>query len=62
MTIQLVNQIQLAERGLGVADRSADARFVPDARFSLRGASAKFLRSSAVQGLRLADRLDPQYA
>jgi hypothetical protein len=59
MTIQLATQIQSAERALGTTTAVTDPRFVPDERFSLREASARFIRSSANSGLRLADRLDP---
>jgi hypothetical protein len=59
MTIQLMNQIQSAERGLTTETLATDPRFTPYARVSFREASARLIRSSANQGLRLADRLDP---
>jgi hypothetical protein len=57
-----MHQIQSAERGLPVRDFSADPRFVPAVGFSLREVSARLLRSTSTRGLRLADRLDHQYA
>jgi hypothetical protein len=60
MTIALMNQIQSAEYGIATTP-SRDARFVPAARFSLREASARLIRSSANHGLRLANRIDPHY-
>jgi hypothetical protein len=62
MTMTLMHQIQLAERELTTVDHSADPRFVPNANHSLREFGARLLRTSAVRGLRLADRLDRQYA
>jgi hypothetical protein len=64
MTIQLMQQIQSAERGLTMVDSTADPRFVPDTHVTLRELSARLLRSTADRGLQLADRLDPdaQYA
>ena len=59
MTIQLMHQIQLAERELPMIDPSADPRFVPHATHSLRESFAQAIRSSARSGLRLADRIDP---
>lgn len=58
MTLSLIHQIELAERGLAEFD-VIDPRFVPDERTSLRESFAKAIRSSARSGLRLADRLDP---
>jgi hypothetical protein len=64
MTIQLMQQIQSAERGLTMVDHTVDPRFVPDTHGTVREFGARLLRSTAGQGLRLADRLDPeaQYA
>lgn len=59
MIVQLMHQIQSAERGLTTENLATDPRFVPHARVSLREASARLIRSSATQGLRLADRIDP---
>lgn len=59
MTIALMNQIQSAEYGLTRTEPSTDPRFVPAARFSLREASARLIRSSANHGLQLANRIDP---
>jgi hypothetical protein len=62
MTIQLMNQIQLAEREIAKTNAYiADPRFTPDASYSLRELGARLLRSSAGKGLELADRLDPEY-
>ncbi|PKQ24359.1 MAG: hypothetical protein CVT65_03230 [Actinobacteria bacterium HGW-Actinobacteria-5] len=61
MTIPLMNQIQSAEYGLNPVDRTADPRFVPAPRLSLRTSGARLIRSSANQGLRLADRLEGHY-
>jgi hypothetical protein len=58
MTIALVHQIELAERGLADVD-TIDPRFVPAERTSLRESFARMIRSSARTGLRLADRIDP---
>ena len=59
MTIQLIHQIQSAERGLTTGTLTTDPRFTPSSRRSLREAGARLIRSSANQGLRLADRIDP---
>ncbi len=59
MTIQLIHQIQSAERGFTTDTFTTDPRFTPSSRPSLREAGARLIRSSANQGLRLADRLDP---
>ena len=61
MTIQLMNQIQSAEYGLAAVDPTADPRFVPAARFSLRTSGARLIRSGANQSLRLADRLEGHF-
>ncbi|MBN9104198.1 MAG: hypothetical protein J0I14_04265 [Propionibacteriaceae bacterium] len=58
MTMSLIHQIELAERGLTEFD-IIDPRFVPAERASLRESFARAIRSSARSGLRLADRLDP---
>jgi hypothetical protein len=60
MTIQLIHQIQSAERGFTTDTlTTTDPRFTPSSRSSLREAGARLIRSSANQGLRLADRIDP---
>ncbi len=61
MTIPLMNQIQSAEYGHNLVDRTADPRFVPAPRFSLRNSGARLIRSSARRGLRLADRIERHY-
>ena len=67
MTIPLMNQIQSAEYGHNLVDRTADPRFVPTPRivpaprFSLRNSGARLIRSSARRGLRLADRIERHY-
>ena len=61
MTISLMHQIQLAERGLTTFDATTDPRFVADAPSGARELGARLLRSTAGFGLKLADRLDPGY-
>jgi hypothetical protein len=61
MTISLMHQIQLAERELTTIEASADPRFVADAPNGVRELGARLLRTTANQGLRLANRLDPEY-
>ena len=58
MTLSLIHQIELAERGLADFD-IIDPRFVPDEVPSLREAFARMIRTSARSSLRLADRIDP---
>ena len=60
MTMSLIHQIELAERGLTTPDLT-DPRFVADEHRSLRESFGRLLRSGAKSGLRLADRLDPAY-
>ncbi|HEX5334861.1 MAG TPA: hypothetical protein VFW55_03205 [Propionicimonas sp.] len=61
MTISLMHQIQLAERELTTFDATTDPRFVADAPSGVRELGARLLRSTANVGLRLANRLDPEY-
>jgi hypothetical protein len=61
MTISLMHQIQLAERELTTVDATTDHRFVADAPAGVREFGARVLRSTAGLGLRLANRLDPEY-
>lgn len=64
MTISMVNLIQTAERALPVVTPSTlDAVEVPAQRVAqrtARGALAEWLRATAGQSNRLADRLDPE--
>lgn len=61
MTFSLMHQIQLAERELTTFDATTDPRFVADAPSGVRELGARLLRSTAGIGLKLADRLDPEY-
>jgi hypothetical protein len=61
MTISLMHQIQFAERELATTTITNDPRFVADAPGGLRELGARLLRSTAGLGLRLANRLDPEY-
>ncbi len=61
MTISLMHQIQLAERELTTIDATTDPRFVADAPRGVRELGARLLRSTTHVGLRLANRLDPEY-
>jgi hypothetical protein len=58
MTVSLITQIELAERGLEEF-YTIDPRFVPAERTSLREWFARAIRTSARSSLRLADRIDP---
>ncbi len=61
MIISLTHQIQLAERELTTMDATTDPRFVADIPSGVRELGARLLRSTAGLGLKLADRLDPEY-
>ena len=62
MTISLMHQIQFAERELATTTvRTDDPRFVSYAPSGVRELGARLLRSTAGLGLKLADRLDPEY-
>ena len=61
MTLSLMHQIQFAERELATTTITADPRFVADAPSGIRELGARLLRSTAGFGLKLADRLDPEY-
>jgi hypothetical protein len=61
MTIQLANQIVLAERDLRPALEDIDGRFTPAAGIP-REWSARLIRVIAARSLSLADRLDPGYS
>jgi hypothetical protein len=61
MTIQLTDQILIAERDLGAATTAHEGRFVPNAQLTLRGLGVRAIRTTAKKSLRLADRLDPGY-
>ena len=61
MTIQLTDQILVAERDLGAATTAHEGRFVPNAQLTLRGLGVRAIRTTAKKSLRLADRLDPCY-
>ena len=61
MTISLMHQIQFAERESATIDATTDPRFVADAPSGVRELGARLLRSTAGIGLKLADRLDPEY-
>jgi hypothetical protein len=58
MTIQLTQQILMAERDVRSAPVYADGRFTPSAR-TTRGLGARLIRAVGQQSFRLADRLDP---
>jgi hypothetical protein len=60
MTIQLTNQIVMAERDVRPLREDLAGRFTPAAG-PTREWSARFIRAIAGQSLRLADRLDPGY-
>jgi hypothetical protein len=60
MTIQLTQQILMAERDVRPVFIQEGGRFTPTARTS-REWGARLLRATAHQGLRLADRLDQGY-
>jgi hypothetical protein len=61
MTIQLTDQILVAERDLGAATTAHEGRFLPNAQLTLRGLGVRAIRTTAKKSLRLADRLDPGY-
>ena len=62
MTISLMHQIQFAERELATTPiRTDEPRVVSDAPGGVRELGARLLRSTAHVGLRLANRLDPEY-
>ena len=61
MTFSLMHQIQLAERESATIDAATDPRIVDDAPSGVRELGARLLRSTAGLGLKLADRLDPEY-
>lgn len=61
MTVSLMHQITLAERELTTINATLDPRFVADAPNGVRELGARLLRTTANKGLRLADRLDPEY-
>lgn len=61
MTISLMHQIQFAERELATTTITVDPRFVAEAPSGFRELGARLLRSTANLGLRLANRLDPEY-
>lgn len=58
MTIPLANQIEAAEHDLTPSESHQPERHPGP---SLREAGAQAIRSSAMLGLRLADRLDPHH-
>jgi hypothetical protein len=60
MTIQLTQQILMAEHDVRPLFIQEGGRFTPTARTS-REWGARLLRATAHQGLRLADRLDQGY-
>jgi hypothetical protein len=60
MTIQLTQQILTAERDVRPVLAPTGGRFTPTARTS-RAWSARLIRATAQQSLRLADRLDQGY-
>jgi hypothetical protein len=60
MTIQLTNQIVLAERDLRPAHEGLEGRFTPAAGIP-RERSARVRRTIAGHSLRLADHLDHGY-
>lgn len=60
MTIQLTQQILMAERDVRPVPAHTGGRFTTTARTS-RALSARLIRATAHQSLRLADRLDQGY-
>ena len=60
MTLQLTNQILMAERDVRPARDDVDGRFTPE-RTTTRERGARLIRATAHQSLRLANRLDPGY-
>jgi len=60
MTIQLTQQILMAEHDVRSTPEYLDGRFTPSAGTS-RTLSARLVRGIADHSLRLADRLDPGY-
>lgn len=60
MTIQLTNQILMAERDVRPAPHYRAGRFSPSPR-TTREWGARLIRSVAQRSLRLADRLDHGY-
>ncbi len=60
MTIQLTNQILMAERDLRIVPEPVEGRFTPALPVT-RTWSARLIRATAEQSLRLADRLDQGY-
>ena len=60
MTIQLTQQIQMAERDVRPVQVQDGGRFTPTARTN-REWRARLIRATAHKSLRLADRLDHGY-
>lgn len=61
MTIQLTQQILMAERDVHTATEGIEGRFTPTARSTTRESSARLIRALAQRTLRLADRIDDSY-